>query len=168
MEPLRRLAIGLGSRPQLPRLGPGIVAIDRALDTLSGGRAGLVSAGGLPALTLTVVGRRTGTPRRTPLLGIPHEGGWLVVGSNWGGHATPAWVGNLEAAGRAVVTARGRDVPVVAERLTGVERDRLWDVAVATWPNFAVYAARTQRRIPVFRLTPAGPATRHRRRGSRP
>lgn len=162
------MAIRLGGRPWLARLSPVVVGIDRVLDRVTGGRAALVAAGGLPALTLTVVGRRTGTPRRVPLLGVPHEGGWLVVGSNWGGDAAPAWVGNLEAAGRAVVTARGRDVPVVATRATGADRDRLWDVAVEVWPNFTVYATRTSRSIPIFRLTPDGPATRHRRRGAHP
>ena len=45
-------------------------------------------------------------------------------------------------------------MPEQLELAPGAERDELWAVMVRTWPNFATYEARTDRRIPVFVLTP--------------
>ena len=163
VNPLRRAAIRLGSSTWLPRLAPVVVRLDTGLYRVTGGRLALMSVTGLPDLTLTVLGRRTGRPRSVPLLGVPHGSGWLVAGSNWGGDQIPAWAINLEAAGTAVVTRRGRDTPMSARRVQGSERDELWAVMLRTWPNFARYAGRTTREIPVFVLTPSGPTTRHRR-----
>ncbi len=153
----------LGRQPWLPRLAPLVVGGDRLLLRLSGGRVALMSSSGLPALSLTVRGRTSGAERTVPLLGIPHEGTWLVAASNWGGTSAPEWARNLRAAGRAVVTVRGSDVPVVAREAAGPERAQLWQVLLRVWPNFEVYAARTDREIPVFVLVPDGPRTRHRR-----
>jgi len=36
----------------------------------------------------------------------------------------------------------------------GAEREELWEVMVRTWPNYARYAERTDRTIPVFYLDP--------------
>ncbi len=144
-------------------MAPAVVRLDKGLYRLSGGRVALMSMTGLPDLTLTVVGRRSGQPRSVPLLGVPHGTGWLVAGSNWGGDAMPAWATNLEAAGEAIVTRRGRDTPMSAWRAHGSERDELWAVMLRTWPNFARYAERTTREIPVFVLTPSGSSVPHRR-----
>ena len=40
--------------------------------------------------------------------------------------------------------------------MTGEERDRLWAHMIRTWPNYAKYAERTDRTIPVFLLSPRG------------
>jgi hypothetical protein len=37
--------------------------------------------------------------------------------------------------------------------MVGEERDRAWETMRALWPNFDKYAERTDRVIPVFRLT---------------
>jgi deazaflavin-dependent oxidoreductase (nitroreductase family) len=158
---MRALAIRLGAQPWLPRLAPVVLGLDKALFAATRGRAGVLSMSGLPWITLTVVGRRTGLVRRVPLLAVPHDDGWLIAGSNWGGPATPAWVANLTAAGRAVATRSGRDTPMSARRVTGSERAQLWGVMLATWPNFERYAQRTTREIPVFVLTPVGPTVAH-------
>ena len=41
----------------------------------------------------------------------------------------------------------------MAREVEGEERERLWQVMLATWPNFARYEQRTDRMIPVFELT---------------
>ena len=85
---------------------------------------------------------------------MPHEDGWLVAGTNWGAPKPPMWVGNLEAADRAKVIFRGRPTTVTPHRLEGEERAAYWRVMLETWPNYAKYAERTDREIPVFLLRP--------------
>ena len=41
---------------------------------------------------------------------------------------------------------------VRATELSGADRDEAWRTMLETWPNYAKYAERTDRLIPVFRL----------------
>lgn len=154
MNPIRLLAIWLGGQAWLPRFGPCVVRLDKLLRRLSRGRFALPTLTGLPELFLSVAGRRSGIARTTPLLCVPHDGYWLVAGSNWGQEKPPLWVGNLLAADEATVEFKGRETVVVPHVVEGAERDRLWQVMQDTWPNYAKYAERTEREITVFRLTP--------------
>jgi deazaflavin-dependent oxidoreductase (nitroreductase family) len=151
--------VRIGSLSWMPKLLPQIVWVDRTMQKVSGGRVTLLDLAGLPNLNLTVTGRRSGLPRTTPLLCVPHDGGWLVAGSYFGGPDMPVWVANLRAAGEAEVEVDGEVTPVVARELEGEERAELWEVMLRTWPNFARYEARTDRRIPVFLLTPVSGGT---------
>jgi deazaflavin-dependent oxidoreductase (nitroreductase family) len=154
VNPLTPLAIRVGGIPWLPRFTKYIVGFDRLLQRGSGGRASLLGIAGLPALTLTVTGRRSGEPRTTPLLYVPHDGACLVAGSNWGNPKRPAWVLNLLEQPDATVSVHGRTRAVRARVAEGAERERLWQVMLQTWPNYAKYARRTSRQIPVFVLEP--------------
>jgi deazaflavin-dependent oxidoreductase (nitroreductase family) len=151
---LTPIAVRIGAISWMPRLLPQIVVVDKALQRLSRGRVSLLDVAGLPNLALTVPGRKSGIPRTTPLLCVPHEGGWLIAGSYFGGPSMPLWVTNLRAADGATVRQRGREVRVDAREVEGEERARMWQVMLRTWPNFAKYEQRTDRRIPVFLLTP--------------
>lgn len=154
MHPTRWLAVRVGGQPWLPRFAPAIVRLDLLLRRLSAGRVTLLGFAGLPELFLTVSGRRSGLPRTTPLLCVPRGGSWLVAGSNWGGPRPPLWVGNLVAAGVATVEFKGHDTAVTARLLEGTERASAWAEMLRVWPNYAKYAARTEREIPVFELSP--------------
>lgn len=149
---LTPLAVRIGALPWMPRLLPQVVWTDRRLHALTRGRYGILDLAGLPNLVLTVVGRRSGLPRSTPLLCVPHRGHWLVAGSYFGGPDMPAWVHNLRAAGEAAVRVRGTSYDVTAREVTGDERAKVWQVMLRTWPNFATYEKRTDRVIPVFEL----------------
>jgi deazaflavin-dependent oxidoreductase (nitroreductase family) len=153
-NPIRPVAVWLGGRAWLPRFAPYIVRLDMLIRRLSGGRISLLWFAGLPELFLTVAGRKSGLPRTTPLLCAPHEGGWLVAGSNWGQEKPPAWVGNLDAAETATVEFQGRETTVAPRRTQGAERAELWSVMLKVWPNYDKYALRTDREIQIFRLTP--------------
>ena len=155
MNPLRPLALLLGAQPWLPKFATVIVGLDRAIQGVSRGHLTLLMVAGLPELMLSVRGRKTGLTRTTPLLCVPHGGGWLVAGSNWGAPTPPAWVGNLAAAGVAQVRFQGRTTPVTARRVLGAERDEVWPVMLRTWPNYAKYAERAEREIPVYWLMPS-------------
>ncbi|MDI6911431.1 nitroreductase family deazaflavin-dependent oxidoreductase [Nocardioides sp.] len=154
MNPLRWLALRLGAQPWLPRFDRVIVGLDLTIQRLTRGRLDLLTFAGLPELLLQVPGRRTGVLRSTPLLCVPQGDGWLVAGSNWGAPTPPAWVANLLAAEEPLVTFRGHTVAADARLLAGPERDEAWAAMLRTWPNYATYAARTGRELPVVRLTP--------------
>ncbi|MBP6994769.1 MAG: nitroreductase family deazaflavin-dependent oxidoreductase [Phycicoccus sp.] len=112
--------------------------------------------GGSRALLLTTVGRKSGQERTTPVNWFPGEDGtWLVVASAAGAVANPAWYLNLSAAPDQVrITVDGRTVEVRAERLTGEDRATAWSAITAAAPNFAGYESKTDREIPVVRLSP--------------
>jgi deazaflavin-dependent oxidoreductase (nitroreductase family) len=150
---LTPLAIRIGAIPWMPGLLPQIVWTDRRLQRLTGGRVTLLDVAGLPNLTLTVVGRKSGLPRSTPLLCVPDDGTWLIAGSYFGSPDMPLWVGNLRAAGDAEIEYDGQRQSVTADELAADDRAAAWQVMLRTWPNFAKYEERTARLIPVFRLT---------------
>jgi deazaflavin-dependent oxidoreductase (nitroreductase family) len=157
---LTPLAIRIGAIPWMPKLLPQITAVDKFLQRRTRGRLTLLRIAGLPNLMLTVRGRKSGVPRTTPLLCVPHRSGYLVAGSNFGGEKPPVWVVNVRAAaeqGEPVdVRFEGVSRQASAREVTGEERDRLWTEMVRTWPNYAKYAERTDRTIPVFLLEPLG------------
>ena len=148
------LAVKLGSLEFMPRYLPQITATDKAIQRVTGGRLSLLRMAGLPNLTLTVAGRKSGEPRSTPLLAVPRGDDWLIAGSNFGKPGQPVWVVNLEAADRAEITVNGVTTPVAPRRLEGEERAAAWQVLLDTWPNFALYERRTDRQIKVFELVP--------------
>jgi deazaflavin-dependent oxidoreductase (nitroreductase family) len=155
---LTPLAVRIGAIPWMPRLLPQITATDKFIQRVSKGRVTILDIAGLPNLMLTVKGRKSGVPRTTPLLCVPHESGYLIAGSNFGGPKLPVWVHNIRAASeegeRVGVRADGRSQQAVVREVTGPERDRMWAHMIETWPNYARYEQRTDRTIPVFLLEP--------------
>ncbi|MEU6283316.1 nitroreductase family deazaflavin-dependent oxidoreductase [Streptomyces sp. NPDC047028] len=137
------------------KVAPHVVpALDRAVHRLTRGRV-LLSARMLPGVILTSTGARSGQSRRTPLACMPEDGdgGWLLVGSNFGRTGHPAWTHNLLAHPDASISWKGAEIPVTARRLTGEERAAAWRALLAFWPPYATYQARVEREIRVFRLT---------------
>ncbi|MET0998128.1 MAG: nitroreductase family deazaflavin-dependent oxidoreductase [Marmoricola sp.] len=157
---LTPLAIRIGAIPWMPKLLPQITATDKFIQRVSKGRVTILDIAGLPNLMLTVNGRKSGVPRTTPLLCVPYESGYLIAGSNFGGEKKPVWVVNVRAAAekgeRVGVRAGGASQEASVREITGDERDRMWEHMVRTWPNYARYAERTDRIIPVFLLDPQG------------
>src|SRR3954453_18188290 len=92
------VAVRIGAIPWMPKLLPQITATDKFVQKISGGRVATLDIAGLPNLMLTVKGRKSGVPRTTPLLCVPHQGGNLIAGSNFGGEKKPVWVVNVRAA----------------------------------------------------------------------
>lgn len=112
---------------------------------------------GVPFLLLETVGARTGK-RRTAL--IPRfddtrKGTWLVAATALGSASHPGWYINLAHHPDDVwVEIDQRRARVRAESLTGFERDQAWRRIVAAAPRFGAYERKTDRIIPVVRLTP--------------
>ncbi|QYJ03821.1 nitroreductase family deazaflavin-dependent oxidoreductase [Nocardioides panacisoli] len=151
---LTPLAITIGAQPWMPRFLPQVTWVDHRLQRATRGRIGVLDIAGLPNLMLTVPGRRSGIPRSTPLLCVPDGADWLIAGSYFGAPKPPLWAANLRACETATVRSGGREHTVTWRELEGADRERAWAVMRTTWPNFDKYAERTDRVIPVFRLTP--------------
>lgn len=149
---LTPLAVRIGAISWMPKLLPQITWIDKRIQRVTGGRWSILRIAGLPNLMLTVVGRKSGIPRSTPLLYVPHGEDQLIAGSYFGGPKTPVWVANVRAADRVTVAIKGKTHAAIPREIDGEEREPLWAHMVDTWPNFAKYAERTDRKIPIFLL----------------
>lgn len=107
---------------------------------------------GTPMLLLHHTGATSGIDHVTPLVA---NAGYLVVASNGGAAADPAWAHNLRAHPLAVIEVGTELLPVRAEELTGAARESVWSDMLARSPSLREYDAGTARRIPVFLLAPA-------------
>jgi deazaflavin-dependent oxidoreductase (nitroreductase family) len=106
---------------------------------------------GLPVIIVTHTGNKTGAVRKTPLMRVKDGANYVLVGSLGGAPANPVWVYNL----RANPTVEVRDLAAVQtmkvrEVVDDGERTRLWKLAVAAFPPYEEYQAKTTRRIPIF------------------
>jgi deazaflavin-dependent oxidoreductase (nitroreductase family) len=112
---------------------------------------------GLPVIIVTHTGNKTGAVRKTPLMRVKDGARYILVGSMGGAPTNPVWVHNL----RANPTVAIRDLTAVQtmqvrEVDDEAERARLWKLAVAAFPPYEEYQAKTTRRIPVFVAEPRG------------
>jgi len=107
-------------------------------------------------LLLTTIGRKSGQERTTPLgWASDGNGGWLIAASASGAANIPAWYHNLAAApDQARIEVKGATIPVSAEQLHGAEREAAWETLATAIPRFRGYPKKTDREIPVIRLTP--------------
>ena len=75
--------------------------------------------------------------------------------ASWGGRDYPPdWFRNIESAPAVVVQVAGRRFPARAAALPPAEREEWWARAVAAYDGYAEYQDRTDRVIPVLRVTP--------------
>lgn len=162
VDPSSRLGRGLrrvGSTRLARRfLGPRVLTrLDRVLHRLTGGRV-IASDLLFETLMLTTTGRRSGQPRATPLARLDLDGVPVVIASNFGRPAHPAWSLNLLADPHATIEEGGRARPVVARLLAPAEQERVWPQAVALWPGYETYRHTTDgiRDIRMFALEPSG------------
>ena len=118
----------------------------------SGGRV-MGSIGGTPILLLTTTGRKTGKERTTPLGYIADGQDYLIVASNGGRAARPAWYHNLTQTPQVTIRIKDRVMPAKATTVTGEERQALWQKVAAEAPAYAPYAA-PERAVPLVRLRP--------------
>jgi F420H(2)-dependent quinone reductase len=128
-----------------------------ALYESSGGTKGTTLRDtGLPVVIVTTRGNKTGKIRKTPLMRVEQDGKYLLVASKGGAPEHPVWYYNLVADPDAVHLQDGGDRFAVRVReLHGDEREQWWERAVATFPPYAEYQAKTEREIPVFLATRA-------------
>ncbi|MGE2716071.1 nitroreductase/quinone reductase family protein [Mycolicibacterium litorale] len=117
--------------------------------------------GNSDGLVLKTVGRKSGEPRSNPVNYFPGpNGSWLIVASAAGAPKNPDWYHNIAAnPDRVQIELPGRTVSVRAEQLHGEERESAWRQITQTSPLFARYATKTDRELPIIRLTEQTPTS---------
>jgi F420H(2)-dependent quinone reductase len=100
------------------------------------------------------VGNKTGKLRKTPLMRVEHDGRYAAVASLGGAPKHPVWYYNLVAEPHVEVQDAQVKQDMTAREVFGDEKAEWWERAVAAFPNYAEYQAKTERVIPVFVLEP--------------
>jgi deazaflavin-dependent oxidoreductase (nitroreductase family) len=110
---------------------------------------------GQKVVTITTVGAKTGKERTTDLLASADgSDAWLVAASFAGSTRHPAWLVNMaKNPDRIWLQDGARKVRVDAVNLEGAERDAGYARMVAMYKGYADYEKKTDRKIPVVRLT---------------
>jgi len=122
-----------------------------ALYRVSGGRIGGRTFG-CDTFLLTTTGAKSGKPRTAPLLYLRDAERLVVVASNAGSPAHPAWFVNLSKHPDATVQI-GREVTKVrARKANDQEKARLWPRLTKFYEGYEVYQEYTKREIPVVIL----------------
>jgi len=107
---------------------------------------------GATLLLLTTTGAKSGRPHTTPLMYLPDGERLVVFGTKAGAPTHPDWYYNLRANPTATVEVGPERFDVRATVTTGEERQRLFARQAELRPQFAEYAAKTTREIPVVAL----------------
>jgi len=111
---------------------------------------------GMNLLVLNTVGAKSGRPRQTVLGYFPDSSsGWLIIASAAGSASNPAWYHNIAAHPDQVsIEVGGQKVAVTPTQLSGAEREAAW-AQISASPRYAGYATKTDRVIPIIRLSRA-------------
>lgn len=124
--------------------------LDGLVARLSRDRVSLpVVLAGLPVISLTTTGRRSGLPRRTRLIAIPVDETLALLGTNFGRRTTPAWTLNLRANPVATIDHEGTTATVTASPATSEERAAILAAAAARFAGTVSFEERLRDKRPV-------------------
>ena len=114
-----------------------------------------------PVLLLHTVGAKSGRHLVTPLIYRADGDDYVVLASMGGWKMNPAWYHNLVANPEAFIEVGREQFAVTALIAEGEERDRLFALHAAEYPQCDYYQTKTSRRIPVvvLRRQPASEST---------
>ena len=135
------------SRPGSWLLARWLHRVDRLVLRLSAGRqtfAGLTA--GIPVLTITTTGTRTGLRRTLPLLGVPYGDSIAIIGTQFGQTGTPGWYYNLRAQPALEVSYRDKNTIATAREAGAAEWQPIWDQARGIYAGYEAYARRIKGR----------------------
>jgi deazaflavin-dependent oxidoreductase (nitroreductase family) len=107
-------------------------------------------------LLLKTTGRKSGTPKTTPLIYGTDGAGFVVVASRGGAPDHPAWFLNLRDSPEVRFQVVDKKYVGAARITAGVERERLFRMMAGLFPSYTDYQAKTSREIPVVVLEPRG------------
>lgn len=125
-------------------------------ESSGGTRGNTLRDTGLPIIIMTTVGHRSGKVRKVPLMKVEHGGEYAIIGSKGGAPEDPAWVANLKADPNVTIQDGPEPFDAVVRLVDGEERAAWWERAVAAFPPYADYEAKTDRTIPVYIASPVG------------
>ncbi len=116
---------------------------------------------GMDLVYLTTVGAKSGQKRQVTVSRFADGAdAWLVIASVGGAAVNPAWYHNIAAHPDQVwAEIDGQQIRVNAQQLEGEERDVAWRRISEIQPRYAAYEKKTDRVIPVIRLSRADETT---------
>jgi deazaflavin-dependent oxidoreductase (nitroreductase family) len=143
----RAMWIVASSRPGSWLFARSLHRVDKGLLAVSRGRLTVPELlAGLPVLSLTTTGARSGQARTTPLVGVPFGDDLAIIGTRFGQPGTPGWYYNLRAKPEAEVAYRSRSASVRAREADEEERQVIWDRARTIYAGYEAYARRIKNR----------------------
>jgi F420H(2)-dependent quinone reductase len=126
-----------------------------AYEASGGTEANTLRDTGIPVIIVTMKGVKSGKVRKIALMRVEHEGEYALVASYGGAPDHPVWYHNLMADPMSVQVQDGPEpFDVTVHEAAGDERAAWWERAVAVFPNYAEYQAKTDRQIPVLIASP--------------
>jgi deazaflavin-dependent oxidoreductase (nitroreductase family) len=120
-------------------------------------RHGDMSMNGQPLVLIATIGAKSGEKRETLVNCFPDRDSttsWIVTATAGAAASHPSWFLNMAAHPDQVWMQLGeRRMHVRPETLAGAEREAAWARIVSLAPSFGPYPGKTDRQIPVIRLT---------------
>jgi deazaflavin-dependent oxidoreductase (nitroreductase family) len=128
--------------------------VHRLILGVTRGKAGW-TAGNMPVLELTTIGRKSGEPRSCLLTSPLQENGEIVIVASRGGDDHhPAWYLNLLETPQVQVSYKGAPHKIMTARTANTqERARMWPVVAGAFKGYAGYQEKTSREIPLVILS---------------
>jgi F420H(2)-dependent quinone reductase len=121
-----------------------------AYEGSGGQKANTLRDTGLPIIIVTNRGNKSGSIRKTPLMRVEHDGEYALVASKGGAPKHPVWYYNLKSDPHVTIQDGPQPYDYDVREVSDDERQQWWDRAVAAYPPYAEYQAKTGRQIPVF------------------
>ncbi|MCG5430708.1 nitroreductase family deazaflavin-dependent oxidoreductase [Mycobacterium sp. MYCO198283] len=103
-----------------------------------------------PVVLFTTIGAKSGKKRYVPLMRVEENGRYAMVASKGGDPKHPSWYFNVKSNPKVTVQDGDKVFEGTAREVDGAEREHWWELAVAAYPPYAEYQAKTDRQIPVF------------------
>src|SRR3977135_2608560 len=100
---------------------------------------------GTQTLILTTKGRKSGEPRKAPLIYGEHAGDLLVVASKGRSPEPPAWHVTRRTEPAVEVQVRGDKFRARARDPSDDEKPELWKIMTDHWPAYDEYQTKTDR-----------------------
>jgi deazaflavin-dependent oxidoreductase (nitroreductase family) len=123
-------------------------------ESSGGTKANTLPGTDMPIVVVTTRGNKSGKIRKTPLMRVQHGGEYALVASKGGAPTHPVWYYNLVADPDSVRLQDGPEpFDVTVREASGDEKATWWERAVAAYPPYEEYQAKTDRQIPLFVAT---------------
>ena len=125
-----------------------------AFEASDGAEANTLRGSDDPIVVITSKGAKSGNLRKNPVMRVERDGIYVAIASKGGADDQPEWYYNFVANPEVDLQDGAVLKTYKAERVEGEERADLWKLAVDTWATYGEYQKKTEREIPVFKLTP--------------
>lgn len=125
-----------------------------AFEASDGDEANTLLDTGDPIVVITSRGAKSGNLRKNPVMRVERDGIYVAIASKGGADDQPEWYYNFVANPEVDLQDGHVKKTYRVDRVEGSERADLWRLAVDTWSTYGDYQKKTEREIPVFKLTP--------------